>query len=165
MSERIHYDWLWMVRTLQLGEGSGIFFSEDNVTANFSISNFQAVSFRLAANTGKLLSQAPSSAVERGGSEEWLGFKICVPMTNKYTIATKLCTRQFMTRYIGMVCVSHAVVKQVVALRSKVHWGWHWVHCKDRRWMLNAPPLAQEHKEINKHTVCVCVCVWKGGVS
>ena len=46
------------------GGSSGLFFSEDNVTANFSISNFKAVSFRLAANTGKLLSQALPSAVE-----------------------------------------------------------------------------------------------------
>ena len=35
------------------------------MTANFSISNFQAVFFRLAPNTGKLLSQASSSPVER----------------------------------------------------------------------------------------------------
>jgi len=57
----------WGVALLFVGGGggsSGFFFSEDNVTANFSISNFQAVSFRLAANTGKLLSQAPPSAVE-----------------------------------------------------------------------------------------------------
>ena len=52
------FEWRWGVGS------SGFFFSEDNVTANFSISHFQAVSFRLAANTGKLLSQAPPTAVE-----------------------------------------------------------------------------------------------------
>ena len=49
---------------------SVIFFSEDNVTANFLISNFQAVLFRLDANTGKLVSPAPFSAVERTEREE-----------------------------------------------------------------------------------------------
>jgi hypothetical protein len=138
-----------MVRTLQLGGrgggGSGIFFSEDNVTANFSISNFQAVSLRLAANTGKLLSQAPSSAVERterGRRGEWLDFKICVPMTNKYTIAATLCMRQFMTRYIGMVCASHAVVKQVVACVRKFAEADIGFHCKDQTLDVECTPFS-----------------------
>ena len=58
-----------------------------------------------------------------GGRGEWLGFNIFVEMTNKYTLATTLCTRQFMTRCVGMVCACYAVVIQVVALCSRVRGG------------------------------------------